>query len=68
MYGQTTSGKTFTMLGDNEVKGIIWYSLKDICDEVLGKENVKLCISYFEIYNEQINDLLNPGSTNLKII
>lgn len=30
--------------------------------------NVKLCISYFEIYNEQINDLLNPGSTNLKII
>ena len=24
-------------------------------------------ISYLEIYNEQINDLLNAGSSNLKI-
>lgn len=32
------------------------------------KEDVIVCVSYLEIYNEQINDLLNPGSTNLKII
>ena len=31
-------------------------------------KNYKIAISYLEIYNEQINDLLNPGSINLKII
>jgi hypothetical protein len=30
MYGQTTSGKTYTMLGDENYEGIISYSLKDI--------------------------------------
>ena len=68
MYGQTTSGKTFTMLGDQHVNGLIIYSLKDICQSLLDQDDVRLCISYLEIYNEQINDLLSPGSTNLKII
>ena len=30
MYGQTTSGKTYTMLGDTNVEGLISYSLKNI--------------------------------------
>ncbi len=30
MYGQTTSGKTYTMLGNTKTDGIILYSLKDI--------------------------------------
>lgn len=30
MYGQTTSGKTYTMLGSSEEQGLIIYSLKDI--------------------------------------
>jgi len=68
MYGQTTSGKTFTMLGDHHVSGLIFYSLRDICAYLLEMEDTQLCITYLEIYNEQINDLLNPGSTNLKII
>lgn len=34
----------------------------------MEQDDIKLCITYLEIYNEQINDLLNPGSTNLKII
>lgn len=29
---------------------------------------INVCISYLEIYNEQINDLLNQGSNNLKIL
>ncbi len=68
MYGQTTSGKTFTMLGDQKVSGLISYSLMDICNNLLDKDDVRLCITYLEIYNQQINDLLNPGNTNLKII
>lgn len=31
MYGQTTSGKTYTMLGDEHTRGLISYSLGDIC-------------------------------------
>ena len=66
MYGQTTSGKTYTMLGNENTEGLIVYSLKDI----FGKkdENTTIKISYLEIYNEQINDLLKEGSVNLKIV
>lgn len=56
------------MLGDQHVSGLISYSLKDICNNLLDREDIKLCITYLEIYNEQINDLLNPGNINLKII
>ena len=30
MYGQTTSGKTYTMLGNEETEGMIIYSLREI--------------------------------------
>ena len=70
MYGQTTSGKTYTMLGDTHCEGLIIYSLKDIFRK-FPKANLtnknRITISYLEIYNEQINDLLSPGSVNLKI-
>lgn len=32
----------------------------------VGK-NTQLAVSYLEIYNEQINDLLNPGAVNLRL-
>ncbi len=66
MYGQTTSGKTYTMLGNTKTDGIILYSLKDIFKK-FNREG-DLNISYLQIYNEQINDLLQEGSTNLKIV
>lgn len=50
MYGQTTSGKTFTMLGDEHTRGLISYSLGDICSQVLPTDS-DLNISYLEIYN-----------------
>lgn len=68
MYGQTTSGKTYTMLGRPDLPGILPLSIKDIFE--LASSSVlsySLCVSYLEIYNEQINDLLVPTSTNLKI-
>lgn len=46
MYGQTTSGKTFTMLGDENVGGLICYSLRDVCQNLLDREDTRLCISY----------------------
>ena len=73
MYGQTTSGKTFTMLGSPNSPGILPCSLNDIFIFVNRvRENnsniiMNIYSSYIEIYNERINDLLN-NSNNLKLI
>jgi centromeric protein E len=74
MYGQTTSGKTFTMLGSPNSPGILPCTLNDIFilinKNLNYNENIDYNIycSYIEIYNEKINDLLNNNSTNLKLI
>jgi centromeric protein E len=69
MYGQTTSGKTYTMLGTPEVPGVLPCSVRDIFTGIKNdkEHDYAIWISYIEIYNEVINDLLVPGSTNLRI-
>ncbi len=69
VYGQTTSGKTYTMLGTPDRPGILPCALRDIFKgiEADTENEYRICVSYLEIYNEIINDLLVPGSTNLKI-
>ena len=69
MYGQTTSGKTYTMLGTPETPGILPCTVRDIFNFTSKdtENEYKVWISYFEIYNESINDLLMPGNTGLKI-
>ena len=70
-YGQTSTGKTFTMQGNipnNE--GIIPLTLKEIFDKIyLSKDitNSKITVSFIEIYNENINDLLDSSKTNLDL-
>ena len=71
-YGQTTSGKTYTMLGNVDYPGILPCSLKNLFDllEMKKKEinfNYNLYCSYVEIYNEIIHDLIGD-STGCKII
>ena len=72
-YGQTTSGKTFTMLGSPNIPGILPCALNDtfIYVNKLEQSNknilVNIYCSYIEIYNEKINDLLD-NSNNLKLI
>ena len=72
VYGQTTSGKTYTMLGNVNYPGILPCSLKNLFD-LLEKEkkeknmNYNLYCSYIEIYNEIIHDLIGD-STGCKII
>ncbi|NWY90602.1 CENPE protein, partial [Loxia curvirostra] len=59
-YGQTASGKTYTMMGNEESVGIIpkaiQHVFKIIC-EIPDREFL-LRVSYMEIYNETITDLL----------
>ncbi|XP_040565963.1 kinesin-like protein KIF3A [Lepeophtheirus salmonis] len=63
-YGQTGTGKTFTMEGDrsvSELKGIIPNSFAHIFGHIAKQEDdIKFLVrvSYLEIYNEEVRDLL----------
>ena len=59
-YGQTGTGKTFTMEGDRsvaELKGIIPNSFAHIFGHIAKAEdnlNFLVRVSYLEIYNEEV--------------
>lgn len=55
-YGQTGSGKTHTMLGNEHDPGIIKLAIRDIFRS--GVEEIR--VSYIELYNERIYDLVDP--------
>ena len=67
-YGQTGSGKTFTMQGGGEIgngkAGIIQLVATDLFrimhEGKIPKREFGVKVSYFEIYNEKILDLLSP--------
>ncbi len=63
VYGQTGSGKTFTLTGGSDRysdRGIIPRAISMIFSEVRNRKGreIKVTVSYFEIYNEQGYDLL----------
>ncbi|XP_078347160.1 kinesin-like protein KIF19 [Oculina patagonica] len=69
-YGATGAGKTFTMLGTDKEPGIMARTLNDLFFEMdKTKEDMKykVSMSYLEIYNEMIRDLLNPSSGFLEL-
>eukprot|EP00041_Stephanoeca_diplocostata_P026043 m.694275 g.694275 ORF g.694275 m.694275 type:complete len:989 (+) comp22879_c0_seq1:253-3219(+) len=68
-YGQTNSGKTFTMTGPESNPGVNRRAIRELLK--LCKEDSKLKTSFkvsvVEVYNEQIYDLLSNKRTPLKI-
>nr|CAH7728393.1 unnamed protein product [Callosobruchus chinensis] len=67
-YGPTGAGKTHTMVGDPNQPGIMVRALNDLFEAVKDKEDeYSVSMSYLEIYNEQIRDLLNPQSGYLEL-
>ncbi|KAK1316318.1 Kinesin-like protein NACK2 [Acorus calamus] len=68
-YGQTNSGKTYTMRGSTDEPGVIPLAVHDLFNSI--QEDVDreflLRMSYMEIYNEEINDLLAPEHRKLQI-
>ena len=79
-YGQTGSGKTYTMSGPESLgaghsraphdagpEGLIPRALAALFDDPMLHQRVAVSASYLEIYNEQLNDLLNPSSTNMQL-
>uniref|UniRef100_A0A673GXV5 Kinesin-like protein n=1 Tax=Sinocyclocheilus rhinocerous TaxID=307959 RepID=A0A673GXV5_9TELE len=72
-YGQTSSGKTYTMEGklhDPDGRGIIPRIAEDIFNHIYTMdENLEfhIKVSYFEIYMDKIRDLLDVSKTNLSV-
>lgn len=70
-YGQTGSGKTHTMMGSGDDHGVIPLMNADLFARVGGSEEQEVkylvTVSFLEIYNEVIKDLLNPSDKLLKI-
>ena len=73
-YGQTSSGKTYTMTGelDNaEKEGIIPRMIHHVFHEILCSDNSNIeytvKVSIIEIYMEKIKDLIDISKNNLQI-
>ncbi|KAA6363266.1 MAG: putative Kinesin heavy chain, partial [Streblomastix strix] len=73
-YGQTSSGKTYTMVGpeeiDEETQGLIPRFISALFEgvgEMAVTQEFQLSATYVEIYNECINDLLDQRKQNLVI-
>ncbi|XP_062999563.1 kinesin-like protein KIF19 [Elgaria multicarinata webbii] len=69
-YGPTGAGKTYTMLGTDSEPGIYIRTLDDLfraIEATSGDMDYVVCMSYLEIYNEVIRDLLNPSSGFLEL-
>ncbi|XP_051001002.1 kinesin-like protein KIF3B [Acomys russatus] len=67
-YGQTGTGKTYTMegvRGDPEKRGVIHNSFHHIFTHISRSQNQQYLVraSYLEIYQEEIRDLLSKGQT-----
>lgn len=78
-YGMTGAGKTFTMQGVEDNPGIIPRISKEVLSNVARRDrkesrhrkgsasNYKVTVSYLEIYNEKVYDLLRPKEKDLPI-
>ncbi|XP_042720933.1 kinesin-like protein KIF19 [Lagopus leucura] len=69
-YGPTGCGKTYTMLGTNSEPGICARALGDLfhaIKECSSDAEHEVSMSYLEIYNEVIRDLLSPSPHSLQL-
>ena len=65
-YGQTGSGKSYTMMGTPTQPGIIPRTCEDLFQRIEASTSPHISytvrVSYFEVYNEHVRDLLAPSS------
>ena len=69
-YGQTGSGKSYTMMGTPDQPGLIPRTCQDLFERIESAQNetpnisYSVRVSYFEVYNEHVRDLLVPVVPN----
>ena len=64
-YGATGCGKTHTITGTHQQPGIIFLTMQELFERLgeMSEDKVtEISLSYLEIYNETIRDLLNPSN------
>ncbi|KAM6897893.1 kinesin-like protein KIF22 [Xenentodon cancila] len=69
-YGPTGAGKTHTMLGTAEQPGVIPRAVREVFSLVHDEDegwDYSISMSYLEIYNEKVLDLLSPNAQDLPI-
>ncbi|OIW29801.1 kinesin-like protein [Coniochaeta ligniaria NRRL 30616] len=65
-YGQTGSGKSYTMMGTPDAPGLIPRTCEDLFERIAQAHaetpniSYNVRVSYFEVYNEHVRDLLMP--------
>ncbi|SCU83062.1 LAFA_0D01530g1_1 [Lachancea sp. 'fantastica'] len=70
-YGATGCGKTYTVSGPPENPGIIYLTMQELfgkIDQLRDTKRFELTLSYLEIYNESIRDLLEPETSSKKLV
>ncbi len=68
VYGQTASGKTHTMSGSEDDVGLIPTAVSAMFDRVSRSSRQFLVrVSYVELYNEVVKDLLGEGKVGLEV-
>ncbi|KAI8428722.1 hypothetical protein MSG28_007420 [Choristoneura fumiferana] len=70
VYGATGAGKTFTMIGSKENPGITYLTMEHLFYTINSFEKERdfdIGVSYIEVYNENVYDLLKPSKTPLQL-
>ncbi|KAF1955095.1 kinesin family protein-like protein [Byssothecium circinans] len=70
-YGATGCGKTHTITGTSQQPGIIFMTMQELYEKIneLQDEKVtEITLSYLEIYNETIRDLLVEGGSKQSLM
>ncbi|XP_074573215.1 kinesin-like protein KIN-14E [Curcuma longa] len=69
-YGQTGTGKTFTMEGNENNRGVNYRTLEELFKIAVERKDTisySISVSVLEVYNEQIRDLLATSPSNKKL-
>ncbi|CAD8131447.1 unnamed protein product [Paramecium pentaurelia] len=67
-YGITGSGKTHTIFGNEKDEGLAFQCLNYLVEQTNAYPNALVEVSFIEIYNETIRDLLNTNQKSLVIM
>lgn len=69
-YGSTGAGKTFTMIGSETDPGIMTSTTSEIFKLINSRKDqntFKVTVSFLEIYNETIRDLIMKSTETLEL-
>ncbi|QHS73133.1 tubulin-dependent ATPase KIP3 [Saccharomyces paradoxus] len=70
-YGATGCGKTYTVSGTPSQPGIIFLAMEELFNRISDlkdEKNFEISLSYLEIYNERIRDLLKPETPSKRLV